>query len=293
MRHTPAHNPRYGRGEITLAEGDLPVDLEALTQKVSALFQSPTHRPPLPPAVAVEVLELSRQPDARLERIAALLQKDPLLAGSVVKIASSPLYGGAQIHALRDALVRLGNRGLRDVILEAAMNLKVFRSKRYGAAMEQVRVHSVAVAHVARVVCRYTAIDAEHAFLCGLFHDVGAAAALLALEEEKGRDLDATELAVVLADVHVAGTALLSRAWQLPPDVQFVVSHHHQLMHQGYAHPVIAALMYAEHLLQTLAPPFVLDSETAPLAPLREALSLTPAGEKEIAKAAAEALQHL
>lgn len=288
-----ALNPRYGKGLVDIAEGDLPVALDGIAKRLHESFRSGSKALPLPPGVALEVMQLSQHPEVTAEKISAVLQRDPMLAGATVKVASSPLYGGKEVKSLRDAVVRLGSRGLHDIIMEAAMHLKVFRSKRYGELMEQVRRHCVATAHVARIVCRHTAVDAEHAFMCGLFHDAGAAAALLILEDDKSHDLHGAELAGVLSAVHLEGVRALALAWKLPADVAFVVGNHHQLLHQGYPHPVIAALLIAEDVLRELVGPMPFDSSQGDVHLARQALSITPAVDELIHKAAREVFAQL
>ena len=40
-----------------------------------------------------------------------------------------------------------------------------------------------ATAHLCRILCKYTSLEGEYAFLCGLLHDVGIAATLIAFAD--------------------------------------------------------------------------------------------------------------
>ena len=59
------------------------------------------------------------------------------------------------------------------------MNLKVFRSNDYADTMELLRRHSTMTAHLAKVVCKYSPVEGDFAFMAGLLHDVGIAGTLL------------------------------------------------------------------------------------------------------------------
>lgn len=95
--------------------------------------------------------------------------------GRVTTTAQSSLYagGGATVRSLQDAIRRLGIRGLRNIVLEAAMQLRVFRAPAYAECMETIRRHAPVVAHFSHLVARGVRLDANEAFLAGLMHDVG------------------------------------------------------------------------------------------------------------------------
>jgi putative nucleotidyltransferase with HDIG domain len=135
-------------------------------------------------------------------------------------------------------------------VLEAALHVKVFRVPGYEAAMERLARHSAAVAHVMRAVCRRTSVESEHAFLCGLLHDVGFAASLLALAEDPTwRRAAFEDLKPVLDEVHEEASGLLARLWKLPENIQRMVATHHEPAPGGKNEPVNATLVVAEQLV--------------------------------------------
>lgn len=229
-----------------------PSDLDpaALTSALLRRFASPSYRPPTLPAVALEVMQLASRPDAQLAEVVRVLEKDPVLAARVLSIAQSAAYSSrSPVLSLQQAAERLGLQALRDLVLEAAMHLKVFRAPGYEDVMARLYRHSVAVAHVTRAVCRRTRIDSEYAFLCGLLHDVGFAASVLAAAEElRWRPARFADLIPVLDDVHVEASGLLARLWKLPDALQRVVATHHDAVVDGRAQPANAALVVAEQL---------------------------------------------
>jgi len=226
------------------------LDRHDVVAHLQRTFTSPTYQPPMLPEVALQVMQLSQRPDVKFEEVVALLQKDAVLAARVLSIAQSSAYAArSPVQTLHQASVRLGLKAMRDVVLEAAVHMKVFRVPGYEVAMERLARHSAAVAHVMRAVCRRTSVETEYAFLCGLLHDVGFAASLLALSNDPTwRSATFTELAPVLDEVHEEASGVLACLWKLPENIQRMVATHHEPAPGGKPQHVNASLIVAEQL---------------------------------------------
>ena len=250
MGHT--NNPGYGQGQHTIGEDSILVESAGeFAARLSAHFTSPGYTPPLLPAVALEVHALTKQPDVDAAKVVAVMRKDPMLAGRVLKIAQSAAFApvGA-MTSLQDAVVRLGLRNLSEIAWEVSLGMRVFRSQAYAEPMEIVRRHSTACAHLARMVSGFTSIASEYAFLCGLLHDIGMAAALIVLGEQKktAGGFDPMLLAMALQQCHQEASAVVARLWKLPADIQLVLGHHHEVLIDGHVHPLAAVVALAEEL---------------------------------------------
>jgi HD-like signal output (HDOD) protein len=234
---------------------------EELISRLQRAFASPGYKPPLLPAAAVEVLQLAQGAEVTFERVVTVLERDPVLTARVVSVAQSAAYSGrSPIQTLPQAAVRLGVKGMRDLVLQAALDLKVFRAPGYDQAMARLARHSSATAHVVRAVCQRTGIEAEQAFLCGLLHDVGFAAATIVLAEDPAlRRTPFERLAPAIQAVHLEASGMLAWHWHLHASIQEMVSTHHAVAVQGRPAPLNAALIVAEQLAWEagagLAPP--------------------------------------
>jgi putative nucleotidyltransferase with HDIG domain len=116
--------------------------------------------------------------------------------------------------------------------------------------MEALRRHSVATAHAARLVCRATSLPDDYAFLCGLLHDIGAAASLLALGDMVPGQAapPLATLRSVIWQLHAGVGRDVCNAWKLPPEIALVIDHHHEPRIGGHVHPLAAAVRIADQL---------------------------------------------
>ena len=224
---------------------------QKLRADLTAVFDDPAYRPPVLPSVALDVMSLAEREDVDVAEIVRLLERDQMLAATVLRLVSSPLYAGrTPIRNLHAAVVRLGVRVIRDVVFEAAIARGVFQVGEYVDTLTSVAQHSTLTAYITRIVCRRAAIDADLAFICGLLHDVGFAGLLLAVKHVEGSA--APPLAPLWPHVdqlHERASYLLVQRWGLPRDVVEIVGHHHHL-HTGTTARVAAAVRIADHLTE-------------------------------------------
>jgi putative nucleotidyltransferase with HDIG domain len=175
--------------------------------------------------------------------VVSLLERDSVVASQVLRKAQAAFYAGRRpIKTLHEAIVRLGLSTLRDMFMAVVFKNQVFCAPGYDAPMQALQQHSTAVAYVARKVCERTghAADAQHAFLCGLLHDIGIAMSMIVLADPKRIAVGSAGGAVAappafekvlpaILRVHESAGGILGHLWRLPPDVTHVISSHHNL----------------------------------------------------------------
>lgn len=244
---------------------------------------SPARRFPALPSAVADVMAVANTREANFREVDRVVRADPVLAARVLSVANSPLYRPpAPITSLRMALMRLGWSILREVLLQAVAEAHLFRG---GPRREvnAVRLHSIAIAHVHRHVAQVLGFDTEHAFVCGLLHDLGRPALLTALAASDAPPLDPTQRDLVIRALHPMIGARTSRAWQLPDVVARVCLDHHRsddggaalsqggvssvalcealVASEGYAsEPVCSAEQAATLLARVQLPPHELES---------------------------------
>lgn len=188
------------------------------------------------PLTVVALGEAVQDERCTVDRILAILSKDPSLSATLLRIANSALYAGeGSIMDLRAAVLRLGF----DAIANLGTGAAVIRTLKGGAHLDAVKLwqHSVAVALTAKGVCILAKRhgQAETAFLTGLLHDIGKIAldtcypteyaAVLQKVGEGAFFVDAER--DVLGFDHAEAGSLLAADWSFPQSIVEVIRDHH------------------------------------------------------------------
>lgn len=193
-------------------------------------------RLPTLPAVAVEILDLTRDPDVMVEQLAYALAKDPVLSAKLLRLANSSLFRrGDPVTTLVEAAVRLGLKTVKLMTLSFTLADAVPRSATarfdYTAYWRHSLVTTVAARSLARLSkCAYE----DEAFVCGLLSRIGE---LVLAESMPGRWADvmarsggvAPDLDIqreVLGFDHTEVAALLLQSWDLPEVIWKSVRYH-------------------------------------------------------------------
>lgn len=172
--------------------------------------------PPLP-AVAAQVLQRAAAADADARGLAALVERDPGLAATVLRVVRSPLFAGTMpISTLQQAIARLGIRSLTEIVVAACL--------RPGPAVGPNRVaiadtwrHAVGTASFARRITVVRRRHVESAYLCGLLHTIGKLVLL--------RSPEVVDPALIVLH-HAQVGVVAARRWQLPELVVNAILHH-------------------------------------------------------------------
>jgi putative nucleotidyltransferase with HDIG domain len=206
---------------------------------------------PMLPDQAQRVLHLVGDPDVTIATLAAVVSKDPVLATRVLGMANSALYGAmSPLRSVSDAVVRLGTRTVRNVVVTVSMQSQFKSPEVYGHDGHSFMEHAVGTAYVAHLVADHVRADVEEAFLCGLLHDIGKLVVLKTAhqyQKKHGAVIRADELAAAVKHHHALCGALALGFWNVPDEVRDIVQHHHAF--EEAADPQAAAICYAANLL--------------------------------------------
>ena len=129
---------------------------------------------PTIPEVYTQLVQLLADPDAGVVDAAEIVAKDAGITAKVLQVVNSSFFGFARsITGIRDATSCLGLNMLRNLTL----SVEVFRSfdgagKSGGFSLADAQKHANLTARIARKLLD-DKIQAEHAFLGAMLHDVG------------------------------------------------------------------------------------------------------------------------
>jgi HD-like signal output (HDOD) protein len=125
--------------------------------------------------------------DVSFAKISDLIEKDTALAGNVLRLVNSALYGlRGTVNSIRHAVSLLGIAKLRNATLSMSVARMWSQVKTPpGWSMARFNLHSVGVAILADLLTQQRDVQyGEGAFAAGLFHDLGLLLVALGLPEE-------------------------------------------------------------------------------------------------------------
>lgn len=195
--------------------------------------------PPFSPVLNRLLADLGRD-DVSFGKLADLIEKDTVIAGSVLHVVNSALYGRrGTINSVRSAVSVLGLNKLRNFVLSmsvARMWTQASLPRHFNTA--RFNRHSVATAIMADFLAQHLAISyPEGAFVAGLFHDLGKMLIAVGMKSDweeidtmyhrGGASLVECEEAVLgVNHAELSGAAVAY--WNLPAPIQTAVFNHHR-----------------------------------------------------------------
>lgn len=135
-------------------------------------FFAQLHSLPSIPKVAQDLIQQFDNPTASLEHIARTIEKDPVIAAKILRLANSARFRGSRdSSSIEDAAMRLGFNTLRTLVLASAVTGAFKASPNFD--LKGFWLKSFQVAGISRLLAKQTGVDAEIAFTCGVMHDIG------------------------------------------------------------------------------------------------------------------------
>lgn len=203
-----------------------------LRQIVLARIEQDKLTLPAMPEVAARCTDLLKAAEPDLPALAREVERDPLVAAEVLRLANSAALGGAvQIKALPQAVSRIGVGGMKTLMVQiAARKLCKSSDARIAVAFRGLWEHSLAVAVIAQALGNELQdVDADVAYQAGLMHDLGKPiVGVMMLEAEKMSSsskrppknwMTSDEWLQVVDQMHRRVGVALAEKWDMPDDV--------------------------------------------------------------------------
>ena len=192
--------------------------------------------PPLPSALS-QLMGMLNNEMASAGQIAAVIERDSVLSGSVLRCVNSAYYGlPSSVSSIRHAVTLLGFKTVRNLALAFSMRRMLTQSQPTRTLYGSYSRHALACAIFTQFLASYTrSQDPEAGFAVGLFHDVGKllifTTAPLAVPEMTERwesgDESWEEIERDLLHVtHSELSAIVLEAWKLPEAIRNAVRYH-------------------------------------------------------------------
>jgi putative nucleotidyltransferase with HDIG domain len=189
------------------------------------------------PVVVMQLLDSMENEQADTAQIAKKIAQDQALVAKVLRVANSSFYGmQGRVASMQDAMVVLGFRSVRTLVVAAAVTGAFPSAQRSWFDQQAFWKHSLAVGLAARAFALAMGQNADQAFTAGLLHDIGRLVLVscfpeqykAVVEKQRGQDefsIDAER--AVLGFDHMQVGEVLAKRWKFAPAIGNAVRHHH------------------------------------------------------------------
>jgi HD-like signal output (HDOD) protein len=224
--------------------------------------------PPFSPVLDRLLVTLSGE-SVSVARMSDIIETDIVIAGNVLKLVNSALYGKpGTITSVRRAVWLLGVNRLRNIVFAMSVT-RLFNQVRAAQdwSMAKFNRHSVACGLLTECLAQRLPVDCpEAAFVGGLFHDLGQLLVAFALRQEYA-EIKALYMSgfgsIIECETEVLGvshpdlSADALAIWNLPPAVQEAARFHHkpEPEHHTLAKIIRCADDYIDYAGMSLLPP--------------------------------------
>ena len=240
---------------------------EDLRRRITTKLEQDTLDLPLLPVVATQVLQLSGDPNADINKLSTLIQQDQALAAQILRIANSPAYASrSPIVSLQQAIAWLGMNMLAGLAFTVSVKSGVFKVKGYEKEVQVLWHQSLATGLYGKEIARRKRHNVENAFLCGILHTIGKPLLIhLMLQniDDASTQPSWTIMDTIIQELSIVAGAKLAEAWQLPEPVQEAISFYPDGAYDLATSPTMGAMItcLADHLATALIDPTALDEE--------------------------------
>lgn len=234
-------------------------------------------RLPSPPQVAAKVIELAANPKSTLVDLAEVAKGCPSFAAELLRVASSPAYGGRSVRSTERAVSMLGVRTMRNLALCWSARNCVDPKELAPFDLDRFWEDSLRRAVAAELLAESLAnVDPAEAFTAGLLQDLGVLVLILNHKDKADawmKYVDAPPEArraielELFDESHDSIASHLRSDWQLPASIFDVMERHHE-NYSAKQPPLLQICRWGE----TLAAQLSASDKKAALARLRQQL---------------------
>lgn len=181
---------------------------------------------PSMPEVALRINQAVQDESLDIQKIAEIIQTDPIISARAVQVANSAMYAGTQpVQTIKRAVQRIGLRAMRAIVMSVAIrNLYTPESALVKKRMRTYYHHSLRVAVLSHTLARkIKGMDPEQAFLAGLIHDIGTVPILIRADQHKEFKDNPELLEKTLHDLSTHVGAMLLKQWNFEAELIQVV----------------------------------------------------------------------
>lgn len=209
---------------------------------------------PVMPQLAMRVLELTRKKDYTLREMGMLIYTDQAVAARLLRSANSFSYGGEfQVTSLTNAIQRLGETAVVNLVLAASLQRQRLGNDIFAAEQRQLSIHSATAAFVAQTLAGCSGLNGGLGFLCGLLMDFGKTIIYSLIQQVRRAQpnpgpLHRQIVDSLIRDYHPRVGRVVGEQWRLPAAVIETMANHHCFLEATAERPYVALAALADSL---------------------------------------------
>ncbi|CCK79958.1 HDOD domain-containing protein [Desulfobacula toluolica] len=216
------------------------------------------------PAVANQLLAVVDNPDSSMEDIANVIQYDPIITASVLKICNSAFFGLKNpAESIKDAVNMLGtDQVIELVVMKSGAESLSGKQEGYGLENGDIWKYSVASAVLAKQIAVKLSLENKSMiFTSALIKDIGkiilekyvsrSAEKIQNLLKNKNFSFREAEKKILGID-HAELGAMIAKMWNFSPKMVKIIRHHHLADETMIKDKEIAAVYLADCLCMML-----------------------------------------
>jgi HD-like signal output (HDOD) protein len=177
---------------------------------------------PRMPIVVPQLLKCLRDANVSMSKFSDELERDSLLLGEVIRQANNARFEGkSQISSIEQAVILVGEDGLRQLIATATMqpiiNIQTGHYTKVAAA--RIWAHAQNSAILCRSLAGKYSVEPFEAYLAGLLHDIGLITALRIMDKATDgiEAPHSSGFCNAYANCAKQLSVRISELWELPP----------------------------------------------------------------------------
>ncbi|MCB1694227.1 MAG: HDOD domain-containing protein, partial [Pseudomonadales bacterium] len=207
------------------------------------------------PVVVPRLLRGLRDPSSSSADFVEIIQHDPVLASSVIKLVNSVYYNptGKTIDSFHRAVVILGLDGLRFVISGTVMQPIIeSKSGEFPDFGRYMWTHALHTAVTTQLLARRFGGDPFKAYLAGLVHDMGAVTLFNQyLHRHRDQAAGVPQAGTLAELIETQGETLgvrIVRDWNLPAEIASAIESQSAIRRGEPVEPLAGLLYLANHV---------------------------------------------
>ena len=181
---------------------------------------------PSMPEVALKINQAVQDESLDIQKIADIVQSDPMISARAVQVANSAMYVGSQpVQTIKRAVQRIGLRAMRAIVMSVTLrNLYTPKSPLIKKKMMNYYKHSVRVGVISHALTKkIKGFDPEQAFLAGLIHDIGIVPLLIRADNHDEVKNNVELLDKIIYSLKTKVGAMLLKQWNFEKELITVV----------------------------------------------------------------------